>query len=70
MIRTTLTTLQRTALVWANGPNNSHLAWDAAVKFLYGRPRPWVKQIAQCVMRRSGLEPGEFITLFVRDSVE
>ena len=40
-----------------------------AVRFLF-RPRPWVRQIGACVMRRDGLHAREFATVFVRDSVE
>ena len=41
----------------------------AAIAFLY-QPRPWVRRVADCVMKEQGLVSNEFLSLFVRRSTE
>ena len=42
----------------------------AAWRFLFGRHRLWIRKLAACVMARDGLRPREFVSLFVRESIE
>ena len=44
-------------------------AVDAAVRYLF-RPRDWVRERAECLMRCKGLVPGRFIAVFLRQSDE
>ena len=44
-------------------------AYGAAMRFLF-RPREWVKHLGRCVLRRDGLVPRSFISVFIRHSVE
>ena len=44
-------------------------AYAAATRFLF-RPREWVKHLGRCVLRRDGLAPHSFISVFIRESAE
>jgi hypothetical protein len=44
-------------------------AYAAATRFLF-RPREWVKHLGRCVLRRDGLAPHRFISVFIRESAE
>ena len=58
--------VQPTRKLWTGVPSS---AMGAAIRFLF-RPRPWVQEIGDCVMRRSQLMPGGFASVHVRDSPE
>ena len=45
-------------------------AYPAVLRFLFGRPRTWVRQIGDCILSREGLAPRSFSALFIRDSRE
>ena len=44
-------------------------AQDAATRYIF-RPRPWVRQRAECIMTLHGLRPRRFIAVFLRRSEE
>jgi len=58
--------IQRQGLLW-HGARSA--ATREAGRFLF-RPRPWVQDIASCVMRDAGLIPHNFVSLHIRHSVE
>ena len=58
--------IHRQGLFW-HGARSS--AQREAGRFLF-RPRPWVKNIADCVMREAGLKPQSFLSIHIRHSVE
>lgn len=58
--------IHRQGMFWYGSRSN---AAREAGRFLF-RPRPWVTNIADCVMRGAGLTPRTFINVHVRHSVE
>ena len=65
-IRTGLGRLHRQGLFW-HGARSS--ATREAGRFLF-RPRSWITEQADCVMRDAGLTPNNFLSVHIRHSVE
>ena len=56
-------------LHYMNGADQSS-AYPAALRFLFGRPRAWVRRIGDCIRSRDGLASRNFLALFIRESKE
>ena len=65
-VRTGLGRIHRQGLFW-HGARST--AAREAGRFLF-RPRQWVKDVADCVMRDRGLAPQRFLSVHIRHSVE
>jgi len=61
-----LTWIQGTHGLWMGKPR---VMSDATMRFLF-RPRPWVEQLGDCVMRSMNLQPQRFFSVHLRWSPE
>ena len=66
VVRTSLGRIHRQGLIWQKA---RHSPINAATQLLF-RPRLWVREIGDCVMRTAGVEPGRFVSIHIRHSVE
>ena len=66
VVRTGLGRIHRQGQIWYSA---KHSPITVASHFLF-RPRKWVRDIGECVMRKAGLRPGHFVSIHIRYSVE
>jgi hypothetical protein len=66
IVRTGLGRIHRQGMFWYSSKSSPVTTAQA---FLF-RPRPWVRAIGDCVMAAAGVEPGKFVSIHIRHSVE
>ena len=70
-----LSTIHTHSAWWAGPGNDAHNGdfqrlLASAHRFLFGSPRPWVRELAACTMARANLQAGQFLSVHVRLSPE
>ena len=67
VVRVKLSWIHNSPLLWSGVKST---AAGAVARFLFGWPRAWVRDLAECVMSANHLKPRSFVALMIRDSIQ
>lgn len=66
VVRLTVSWIFKSQGMWQHETSAAY----AAAQAYFFRPRPWVREIADCIMREGKLYPRKFVNVFLRQSAE